>query len=107
MKNDIVRKENVIDSLLVHNWNLLNYQCCRVIKDTQFNVQSDTNTDVTDNHSNNHGVDTITNEKNNQQTTSYKKNNKTATHRESDDINLIKQRSANSSMVKKNFFYHR
>ena len=63
MKNDIVRKENVIDSLHVHKSNLLNYQCCRVIKDTQFNVQSGINTDVTDNHSNNHGVDTITNEK--------------------------------------------
>ena len=38
--------------------NLLNHQCCRVIQDTQLNLVGSMNTDVTDNHSNNHGVDT-------------------------------------------------
>ena len=48
MRNDVVSKENLIDSLLEHNSNLLNNHCCRVIKDTQPNVRSGTNTDVTD-----------------------------------------------------------
>ena len=61
LRNDVVSKQNLIDSLLEHNSNLLNHQCCRVIQDTQSNVRSGINTDVTDNHSNNHGVDTITN----------------------------------------------
>ena len=99
--NDAVSKQNLIDSLLEHNSNLLNRNCCRVIQDTQSNVQSGINTDVTDNHSNNHGVNTITNKKTNKQTTSYKKNNKTTVHKDSDDGNLIKRQSANSSMVKK------
>ena len=85
MRNDVVRKLKLIDSLLEHNSNLLNHQCCRVIQDTQSNVRSGINTDVTDNHSNNHGVNTITNEKTNKQNTSYKKNDKTAVHKDSDD----------------------
>ena len=52
------------------------YQCCRVIQDTQSNVQSAINTDVTDNQPNNHGVYTTTNEKTNKQTISYKRNKK-------------------------------
>ena len=65
MRNDVVSKQNLIDSLLEHNSNLLNHQHCRVIQDTQSNARSGINTDVTDNHSNNHGVYTITNEKTN------------------------------------------
>ena len=104
LRNDVVSKQNLIDSLLEHNSNLLNHQCCRVIQDTQSNVRSGINTDVTDNHSNNHGVNTITNEKTNKQTTSYKKNDKTTVHKDSDDGNLIKRQSANSSTVKKEVF---
>ena len=63
LRNDVVSKQNLIDSLLEHNSNLLNHQCCRVIQDTQSKVRSGINTDVTDNHSNNHGVNTITNKK--------------------------------------------
>ena len=48
MGNDVASKENLIDSLLEHNSNLLNDHCCRVIKDTQPNVRSGINTDVTD-----------------------------------------------------------
>ena len=90
LRNDVVSKENLIDSLLKHNSNLRSHQCCRVIQDTQSNVQSGINTDVTDNHSNNHGVNTITNEKTNKQTTSYKKNDKRTLHKDSADSNLIK-----------------
>ena len=56
LRNDVVSKQNLIDSSLEHNSNLLNHQCCRVIQDTQSNVRSVMNTDVIDNHSNNHGV---------------------------------------------------
>ena len=101
MRNDVVSKQNLIDSLLEHNLNLLNHQCCRVIQDNQFNLRSGINTDIADNHPNNHGVNTITNEKTNKQTTSYKKNDKTTVNKDSDDSNLIKRQSANSSMVKK------
>ena len=73
LRNDVVSKQNLIDSLLEHNSNLLNHQCCRVIQDTQSNVRSGINTDVTDNQPNNHGVNTITNEKTNKQTTSYER----------------------------------
>ena len=100
MRNDVVRKQNLIDSLLEHNSNLLNHQCCRVIQDTQSNVRSGINTDVTDNQSNNHGVNTITNKKTNKQATSYKKNDKTTVHRDNDDSDLIKRQSTNSSGVK-------
>ena len=61
LRNNVVSKQSLTDSLLEHNSNLLNHQCCRVIQDTQSNVQSGINTDVTDNHSNNHGVNAITN----------------------------------------------
>ena len=67
MRNDVVSKQNLIDSLLEHNLNLLNHQCCRVIQDNQFNLRSGINTDIADNHLNNHGVNTITNEKTNKQ----------------------------------------
>ena len=93
LRNDVVSKQNLIDSLLEHNSNLLNHQCCRVIQDTQSKVRSGINTDVTDNHSNNHGVNTITNKKTNKQTTSYKKNNKTTVHKDNDDSNLNKRHS--------------
>ena len=83
LRNDVVSKQNLIDSLLEHNSNLLNHQCCRVIQDTQSNVRSGINTDVTDSHSNNHGVNTITNDKTNIQTTSYKKNDETTVYRDS------------------------
>ena len=33
LRNDVVCKQNLIDSLLEHNSNLLNHQCCRVIHD--------------------------------------------------------------------------
>ena len=72
MKNDVVSKQNFIDSLLEHNSNLLNHQCCRVIQDTQSNKRSGINIDVTDNHSNNHEVNSNTNDKTNMQTTYYK-----------------------------------
>ena len=52
MRNDVVSKQKSIDSLLEHNLNLLNYQCYRVIQDTQSNVWSGINTDVIDNYSN-------------------------------------------------------
>ena len=104
MRNNVVSKQNLIDSLLEHNSNLLNHQCCRVIQDAQSNVRSGINTDVTDNHSNNHGVDTITNEKTNKQTNSYKKNDEKTVHKDSDDSNLIKQHSANSPTLKKEVF---
>ena len=68
-RNDAVSKQNLIDFLLEHNSNLLNYQCCRVIQDTQSNVRSGISTDATDNHSNNHIVNAI-NKKTNNQTTS-------------------------------------
>ena len=48
LRNDGVSKQNLIDSLLEHNSNLLNHQCCRVIQDTQSNVRSGINTNVTD-----------------------------------------------------------
>ena len=104
LRNDVVRKQNLIDSLLEYNSNLLNHQCCRVIQDTQSNVRSGINTDVTDNQSNNHGVNTITNKKTNKQATSYKKNDKTTVHRDNDDSDLIKRQSTNSSGVKKEVF---
>ena len=91
LRNDVVSKQNLIDSLLEHNSNLLNHQCCRVIQDTQSNVRSGINTDVTDSHSNNHGVNTITNDKTNIQTTSYKKNDETTVYRDSSGSNLIKR----------------
>ena len=47
------------------------------------------NTDVTDNRSNNHEVNTGTNYKSNKQTTSGKKNDKTTVNRDKDDSNLI------------------
>ena len=43
LRNDVVSKQNLIDSLLEHNSNLLNHQCCRVIQDTQSNVRSGIN----------------------------------------------------------------
>ena len=104
LRNDVVSKQNLTDSLLEHNSNLLYHQCCRVIQDTQSNVRIGINTGVTDNHSNNHGVDTITNEKSNKQTTTYEKNNKTTVHKDSDDGNSIKRQSANSTTVKKEVF---
>ena len=91
MRNDVVSKQNLIDSLLEHNLNLLNHQCCRVIQDNQFNLRSGINTDIADNHPNNHGVNTITNEKTNKQTTSYKKNDKTTVLKDNNDSNLIKR----------------
>ena len=53
LRNNVVKKQNLIDSLLEHNSNLLNHQCCWVIQGTQSNVRSGINTDVTDNHPNN------------------------------------------------------
>ena len=100
MKNGVVSKQILIDPLLEHNSNLLNNQCCRVIQDTQSNIRSGINTDVTDNHSNNHGINTITNVKVNKPTTSYKKNDKTSAHKDNDDSDLIKRQSANSSVIK-------
>ena len=73
LRNDVVSKQNLIDSLLEHNSNLHNHQCCRVIQDTQSNVRSGINTGVTDNQSNNHGVNTFTNEKTNKQTSLIKR----------------------------------
>ena len=99
MKNGVVSKQILIDPLLEHNSNLLNNQCCRVIQDTQSNIRSGINTDVTDNHSNNHGINTITNVKVNKRTPSYKKNDKTSVHKDSDDSDLIKRQSANSSVI--------
>ena len=32
-------KQKLIDSLLEHNSNMLNHQCCRVIQDTQSNTK--------------------------------------------------------------------
>ena len=49
LRNDVVSKQNLIDSLLERNSNLLNHQCCRVIQDIQSNVRSGINTVVTDN----------------------------------------------------------
>ena len=63
-KNDVVSNKKLIDFLLEHNSNLLNHQCCRVIQDTQSNVRSGINTDITDNQSNNHGLNSNTNGKN-------------------------------------------
>ena len=99
LRIDVVSKQNLIDSLLEHNLNLLNHQCCRVIQDTQSNALIGINTDVTDNHSN-----TMTNEKTNKQTHSYKKYDKTTVHKDSDDSNMIKRQSANSSTVKREVF---
>ena len=92
MRKDVVTKQNLTDSLLeqIHNSNLLNHQYFREIQDTQSNVRSSVNTDVTDNHSNNHGAHTITNENTNKQTTFYKKNDKTTVHKDSNESNLIK-----------------
>ena len=104
LRNDVVSKQKLIDSLLEHNSNSLNLQYCRVIQDTQSNVRSGINTDVIDNHSNNHGVNTITNEKTNKETTSYKKNDQTSVHKDSNASNLIKRQSTNSSTVKKEDF---
>ena len=36
---EIENKSLKNDSLLEHNWNLLNHQCCRVIQDTQSNAR--------------------------------------------------------------------
>ena len=99
--NVVASKQNLIGSLLEHNSNLLNHQCCRVIQDTQSNVQSGINTAVTDNHHSNHEVNTITNEKTSKQATSHKKNDKTTVHKDNDDSNLIKRQSTKSSVVKK------
>ena len=96
LRNDVVSKQNLIDSLLEHNANLLNHQCCRVIQDTQSDVRSGINTDVTEKHSNNHGVNTITNEKTSKQTTSYKNNDKIIVHRDNYDSNLIKGTSTDT-----------
>ena len=104
LRNDLVSKQNLMDSLLEHNSNLLNRQCCLVIQDTQSNVPSDINTDVTDNHSNNHGVNTITNKKVNKQTTFNEKSNETIIHKDNDDSNLIKRQSTNRLAVKKDVF---
>ena len=104
MKFDVDSKQNLIDSLLEHNSNLLNQQGCRVIQETKSNIQSGINTDVTDTHSDNHGVNTITDEKTNKKTASYKKNDKAAPYRDDDDSNLIKRQSANNSTVKKGVF---
>ena len=105
MRNDVVSNQNLVDSLLEHNSNLLNHRYCRIIQDlTLANVQSGTNTDKIDNHSNNHGVNTITNKKTNNQTTYCKKNDKTTVYRDNDDSNLIERQSANSSVVKKEVF---
>ena len=104
LRNDLVSKQNLMNSLLEHNSNLLNRQCCQVIQDTRSNVPSDINTDVTDNHSNNHGVNTITNKKINKQTTFYEKNNETIIHKDNDDSNLIKRQSTNRLAVKKDVF---
>ena len=101
--NVVASKQNLIGSLLEHNSNLLNHQCCRAIQDTQSKVRSGINTDVTDNHSNNHGVNTITNEKTNKRTFSYKNNDKTTVHKDNDDSNLIKQQLENSSAGKNKF----
>ena len=38
LRDDVVSKQNLIDSLLEHNANLLNQKCCRVIQNTQSNV---------------------------------------------------------------------
>ena len=54
LRNDVVSKQNLIDSFLEHDSDLLNHQCWRVIQDTQSNVRSFISTDVTDNHSTNH-----------------------------------------------------
>ena len=107
LTNDVVSKQNLIDSLLEHNSNLLNHQCCRVIQDTQSNVRSGINTDVTDNHHSNHEVNTITNEKTSKQATSYKKNDKIRVHKDNDFSNLIKRQSTNSSKGsgKESFYY--
>ena len=65
------------------------------------------NTDVANNLSNNHGVNTTTNEKINvahKQTNSYKNNDKITTIRDKDDSNLIKRQSENRSTVRKEVF---
>ena len=82
LRNDVVSKQNLIDYLLEHNSNLFNHQCCRAIQDTQSNVRSGINTDVTDIYYNNHGVYTNTNDKANEQINSYKKNDKATVHRD-------------------------
>ena len=92
--------QNLIEFLLGHNSNLFNHLCCQVIQYVQFNVRSGTN--VVDNQSDNHGVDTNTNEKSNIQTTFYKNNDKRTVHRDNDDdSNLIKRQSENMSGAKK------
>ena len=94
LRNDVVSKQNLTDSLLEYNSNLLDHKCCRVIQDTQSNVQIGIKSDVTDNHSNNHEVYTVTNEKTNKQTTCREKKDKTTVHRDNDDGNLITLQSA-------------
>ena len=66
------------------------------LQDPQSNVRSGINTDVTDNNSNNHGVNTITNEKTSKRTTSYKNNDKIIVHRDNYDSNLIKGTSTDT-----------
>ena len=46
----------------------------------------------------------LANEKTNEKTSSYKKNDKATVHKDSNDSNLIKRQSANSSKVKKEAF---
>ena len=43
LRNDVVSKQNLIDSLLEHNSNLLNQQCCRVSQGTQSNIRNGIN----------------------------------------------------------------
>ena len=61
--------------------------------DSYYKVRRDSgiNTDITDNHANNHEVNTNTNDKTNIQTISYKKNDKTTAHRDNDGNNFIKR----------------
>ena len=62
-----------------------------MIQDTQSNVRIGIKSHVTDNHSNNHGVNTIPNENTNKQTTFY---DKTTVHRDNFDGNSITRQSA-------------
>ena len=93
LKNDVGSKQNLKDYLLENYLNLLNHQYCRVIQDDQCKVQSGINTGIIDIDSNNHGINTITNEKTINQTTYYKNNDETTTHRDNNDSNLIKLQS--------------
>ena len=65
LRNNVVTKQNLVDSLLEYDSNLINHQYYRVIQDTQSNVRSGINADVTDNRSNNREVNTDTNYKSN------------------------------------------